>query len=159
MSIQARLLFLGLFIFSSVALSQDTREVPSVHFVWMGGDDCPPCVEWRNTELPKLRASPEFAKIKFSYVRKVIKSPVPPRFFLPDEVKPYKDQLDEASSGRHGSPQAALLVNGQVYDYVQGARSAEEIERMLVAVRTGSPYPFVRCLKASKQWRKCERQD
>ncbi len=137
--------------------AQIVREkANAVQLVWMGGDDCPPCVAWRKDELPKLQESAEFKGITFSYVIKMIRSPVPSSFFLPTAVKPFKDKLDYASSGRSGSPQAALLVNGEVVDYFHGTRSAEEIESMLFAIRTGTKYPFERCLKISTQWRKCD---
>lgn len=130
---------------------------PAIHFIWMGGNDCPPCVAWRRGELPKLLASPEFKHMRFSYVNKVIGSAVPPRLFLPAEVEPYKDLLDEASGRRVGSPQAALVVNGVVHDYFFGTRTAEEIEDMVRSVRTGKPgeYPFHRCLKVAKTGRDC----
>ena len=48
------------------------------------------------------------------------------------------------------------MVNGVVYDYFHGTRTAEEFERMLVAIRTGGEYPFKRCVRASTQWRKCD---
>jgi hypothetical protein len=132
---------------------------PEIHLVWMGGNDCPPCVIWRREELPKLQQSSVFQSIKFSYVNKTVRSPVPPLAALPDEVKPFKDKLDVASSGRSGSPQAAVLVNGEVYDYFHGRRSAAEIEKMIVAIRAGSRYPnrypFKRCVKISTEWGKC----
>lgn len=134
-------------------------QTPDIHFIWMGGNDCPPCVVWRRLELPKLQASPEFKAMRFSYVNKVIGSAVPPRLFLPAEVVPYKDLLDEASGRRVGSPQAALMVNGVVHDYFFGTRTAEEIEAMVQAVRTGQPaeHPFHRCLRVSAQGRGCDR--
>ena len=143
-------------IVTPIARAQEAVVPSSVHFIWMGGNDCPPCVAWRQTELPKLQRSPEFSAIRFSYVTKAIRSPVPPSFFLPSEVKPYKDKLDFASSGRDGSPQAAVIVNGEVFDYFQGTRTAEEIESMLAAIRMGRPYPFDRCIKASTRWKTCE---
>ena len=100
----------------SVAHAQTSQE-PRIHFIWMGGNDCPPCVVWRRVELPKLQASPEFKAMQFSYVAKVIASSVPPKLFLPAEVEPYKELLDDASNRRTGSPQAALMVNGLVHDY------------------------------------------
>ena len=33
------------------------EKVNAVQLVWMGGNDCPPCVAWRRDELPKLQAS------------------------------------------------------------------------------------------------------
>ena len=132
---------------------------PHIHFIWMGGNDCPPCVAWRRVELPKLQASPEFKAMQFSYVAKVISSSVPPTLFLPAEVEPYKEQLDDASTRRTGSPQAALVVNGVVHDYFFGTRTAEQIEDMVQAVRSGKAgdYPFPRCLRVSKRGRDCDK--
>lgn len=134
----------------------DAPPVPTVHFVWMGGPDCPPCVGWRLFELPKLQKTAEFQAIKYHYVTKSISASVPPAFFMPDELRPFKNKLDKASGGGFGSPQAALIVDGEVYDYFWGVRTAEEIEMMLKAVRTGSAYPFRRCVKMSRMGRACE---
>lgn len=152
MRLRSVLFFLAVFA-SFSAISQTN---PSVQLVWMGGDDCPPCVAWRKDELPKLKASEEFTRITFSYVIKSIRSPVPSSFFLPTEVKSFKDKLDFASSGRGGSPQAALIVNGEVFDYFHKTRSAAEIQAMLFAVRTSAQYPFERCVKVSTERGKCE---
>jgi hypothetical protein len=127
----------------------------AVHFIWMGGNDCPPCVAWRAEQLPKLEKTAVFRTVLFSYAPKSIKSTVPPRLFLPEAVKPYKEKLDAASAGRSGSPQAALLVDGQVFDYFFGARSAEDLEEMLLAARDGGKYPFPRCLRLQATGRGC----
>ena len=126
-----------------------------VHLIWMGGDDCPPCVAWRLEQLPKLQKTPVFKSVTFSYVPKSIRASVPPRFYLPEAVKPYKEILDAASAGRVGSPQVALLVNRQVFDYFYGARSAEDMEEMLLAARDGGRYPFPRCLRLEATGRGC----
>ncbi len=146
----------GCMTFAVPVAAQTAPKSPEVHFIWMGGNDCPPCVAWRAFELPKLEQSPEFKLVKFSYVIKAIRSPVPSRIFLPPDVKVHKEALDEASSGLTGSPHAAVIVDGKVFDYFRGARSAEDIEKMLLAVRTGAPYPFLPCVKASRDWQKCE---
>jgi hypothetical protein len=119
----------------------------SIHFIHMGGNDCPPCREWRGLELPKLQASPLFRSITYSYVTKTIKSPVPPEIFLPSEVQPLKAKLDTASGGRNGSPHQVLVVDGEVYDYWFGQRSAEEILASVQAITNGSKYPFSRCIR------------
>lgn len=138
-----------------MANAQEKATSHEIHLVWMGGNDCPPCVAWRREEMPKLQARAEFKAIKFSYIPKTIVSSVPAKFFLPTDVEPLKEKLDIASNGRGGSPQAALFVDGEVYDYFHGTRSAEDILRMLASVREGTAYPFDRCVKVSKQWRKC----
>lgn len=136
--------------------ANETNPAPDIHFIWMGGNDCPPCVSWRAIELPKLQRSEEFKGIRFSYVVKAIKSPIPSKVFLPPEVAPLKEKLDEASGGRAGSPKAALVVNGEVYDFFQGTRSAEQIVSMIQATRTGAKYPFKRCLRAAANSRACD---
>ena len=132
-----------------VALGQGVPAARDIYMVYMGGNDCPPCVVWRSLELPKLRQSETFKSIRFTYVVKVIRSPVPPSFFLPEEVKPYKKKLDFASSGQGGSSQTAIIVDGEVYDYYYGYRTAAEVEQMIAAIRSGSQYPFNRCLKVN----------
>ncbi len=151
---QAHKFLLGLALF--ISLSAQAQTSPVVHFVWMGGNDCPPCVAWRKDELPKLQALDEFKNITFSYVIKSIRSTVPAGLFLPAAVKPFKDKLDYASSGRGGSPQAAIVVNGEVFDYFRTTRSASEIQMRLAAINTNAKYPFKRCIKASTEWGKCE---
>src|ERR1700751_1741266 len=116
-------------------------EPSRIHFIHMGGNDCPPCVAWREFELPKLQASEVFRSIRFSYVIKTISSPVPSGLFLPSEVRPLKEKLDIAGGGNGGSPQQVLIVNDAVYDYWWKPRTAEEIERMIVALENGMPYP------------------
>lgn len=145
-------------VLAIAAFSAFAQEQKQIHIVYMGGDDCPPCLDWRKNELPKLKLTEVFSSIKFSYIRKGIHSPVPSRIFLPDEVKPYKEKLDVASNGLVGSAQVAILVNGEVFDYYFGSeRKAADVERMLLAIRNGTPYPFTRCLKARDFW-KCEVQ-
>ena len=141
--------------FTFPAAAQRTAKVPEIMMINMGGNDCPPCVAWRRTELPKLQATEAFAAIRYVHVEKVIQSAVPPRFFLPPEVKPFKDKLDIASGGNVGSPQVAILVNGEVYDYYWATPSAEVVEQMILSITSGSPYPRDRCIRRTSRWR-CE---
>jgi hypothetical protein len=138
-----------------LAWAQTSFDPPRIHIVYMGGNDCPPCVAWRTGELPKLQQSEAFKAIKFSYVHKSISSPVPAWFFLPTEVKPYKDKLDYASARKSGSPHFAVLVDDEVYDYYFGTRSADDVESMIVAIQKGTKYPYKRCLKLNDK-RGCE---
>lgn len=141
----------------TVRLADAGSDPQTVIFVHMGGNDCPPCVAWRANELPKLQASEQFRKIRFVYVVKTVKSPVPSAAFLPAELRPFKEQLDEASGGRSGSPHEAFIVDGKVYDYWFGAKSADEIEAAVSAILTGTPYPHRRCLRrAGGGDRSCE---
>lgn len=138
-------------------MASAVQAAPAIHIVYMGGPDCPYCVEWTRTELPKLRKTQAFQSIQFSSVTKLIRSPVPLSVFLPAEVKPYKDKLDKASGGLSGSPHFAVLVDGQIHDYFLGTRPAETFEKMIVSIQTGAPYPAdePRCLQLGKKWDQC----
>ncbi|WP_342128497.1 hypothetical protein [Hydrogenophaga sp. OTU3427] len=147
---------LAALVFPVVAHTQPAQPIPAdIHLVWMGGDDCPPCKAWRTAELPQLLAAEEFKGVRFSYVVKPIRASVPPAAQLPSEVRPLKDALDRASGGRSGSPQAALVVNGQVYDYYVSVRSAETVLEMIGAVRGEWRYPLPRCLQMAAKGRQC----
>ena len=132
-------------------------ELPRIHVIYMGGDDCPPCVAWRANELPKLQKSEIFKSVRFTFVVKSIRSPVPSTMFLPADVVPYKEKLDRASDRRAGSPHFAILVDDEVYDYYFGTRSSEQMVHMLSAVLHREPYPFTRCLRLGTGGRCAER--
>ena len=135
------------------AAAQPAKPAPVIDIVHMGGNDCPPCVEWRRTELPKLEAAPEFKAIRFTHVIKTIKSPVPPALFFPGEIKHLQPALKEASNGINGSPQQAILVDGKVVDYWFGGGKgdAAQLTKMVRAIQEGKPFPRATCqqLKSS----------
>ena len=130
-------------------------NTPKIHIIFMGGNDCLNCVQWRRFDLTKLEKIPAFNRHKFTNVVKVSRSPVPASFFLPSEIRQYKDMLDSASNGIAGSPQMAIIVNDEVFDYLYGSYSADEIELRINAIEAGGQYPYKRCLKVT-QLRDCE---
>ncbi len=136
----------------AVAISSSVSAESTVHVIYMGGNDCPPCVVWRQTELPKLQQMPAFKSIKFSYVTKAIRSVVPPSIFLPDEVMPLKQKLDTASGGNIGSPQIEILVNGEVFDYSWGTPTAESFESKIISAQQGILDGWQRCLQRGTRW-------
>ena len=143
--------WLAVAIALTLPLSSEAQP-PEIIMVNMGGADCPPCVAWRQFDLPQLQATEAFKSITFIHVEKTIHSTVPPRFFLPSQAKPLKEKLDLASGGNSGSPQVAILVNGEVYDYYFGTRSAAVVEKMIQSIVNGSSYPTSRCIQRSRGW-------
>jgi hypothetical protein len=125
----------------------------------MGGDDCPPCMWWRQHELRKLEAMPEFKRVRFHYVIKTIRSPVPSAFFFPSESKHLQPLLAQASSGVSGSPHQAVLVDGKVVDYWfgtgAGKGNADEVARLVRAIEAGQPLGRETCVKLATA-RKCK---
>ncbi len=147
---------LGLLLSVSLPSSADVQVGNRIHVIYMGGNDCPPCVFWRAREFPKLAASEVFKRVRFTHVEKVINSTVPPRLFLPSEVKPLKDKLDAAANGIIGSPHTVIVVDGEVFDYKFGSYIASEFEERLVAIESGQTYPYPRCVRRQDQ-RSCAR--
>ncbi len=129
------------------AQSAPESTKPKIHIIYFGGNDCPPCVTWRATEFLKLQKSEIFKSITFTYVTKAINSAVPSGFFLPSEVKPFKEKLDIATGRNAGSPQVVMLVNDEVHDTFFGSRSAEQYEKMILSVQQNTPYPEPRCVR------------
>jgi Protein of unknown function (DUF995) len=123
------------------------RQAGKVQMIYFGGNDCPPCVAWRGVELPKLRAAEPFRQIEFTHVYKSVMSTVPAAAFLPEPIRPFKEQLDVASGHNRGSSQTAIVVNGEIFDYYYGSRSADEIVSRLTAILAGGRYPYERCLE------------
>lgn len=146
----------ALMVFTNNAYSQTadtsltTKVTPLVHIIYMGGNDCPPCVVWRALELPKLEKSDEFKSFKFSFVTKSVRSAVPSSIFLPVEVKPYKQKLDYATGGRGGSSQTVLMADGEVYHHFYGSRTAEQYVNMALAIQNGTPFPESRCTRRNQ---------
>ena len=106
-----------------------------IDFVYMGGNDCPPCVRWRGLELPKLMAMPEYGMLRFTYVPKVIGSQVPEASYFPSELRYLRNPIFSASGGVAGSPMNAILVNGKVIEFWRGARDAEVIAQQIRVIR------------------------
>jgi len=140
-----------LLIWFAMPVNSEAQEAQRIHVVYMGGTDCPPCVFWRAQEYPKLAASGVFKRIRYSHVEKVIRSTVPPRFFLPSEVKPLKEKLDDAANGMSGSPHTVIIVDGEVFDYKFGTYSASEFEARLLAIESGQQYGYSRCTRRQDQ--------
>lgn len=133
---------------ASVPVGLAARAAPTrVEMIYFGGNDCPPCVAWRGVELPKLKNMEGFRNVDFTHVYKTVMSTVPAESFLPDHVKPYKSKLDAASGSNRGSAQTAIVVDGEVFDYYYGTRSADDIAARLVAIKRGGAYPYERCLE------------
>ena len=133
----------------ALAAAQAAADKPVIDFVNMGGNDCPPCIAWRATELPKLQAMPEFRDMRYWHVVKSVPSTVPPGFFFPSEIKHLQPLLKEASSGATGSPQQAIVVNGKVVDYWfgTGKGDAADLAAMVRAIQQGKPLPRRTCLQ------------
>jgi hypothetical protein len=143
------------FVFTWGLSTVATAEQPVIDFVHMGGNDCPPCIYWRATELPKLQGMPEFAHVRYTYVTKAIRSSVPSATWFPAEAKHLQPALAEAANGFSGSPHQAILVDGKIVDYWFGTGAgkgdATQIAAMVRAIRAGERLPRPTCKKLATQ--------
>ncbi|MDP3135220.1 MAG: hypothetical protein Q8N17_02670 [Burkholderiaceae bacterium] len=118
--------------------SAQSGAAPRIDYVYMGGNDCPPCIAWRQTELPRLRTMPEFQLLHFTHVNKSIRSPVPAAIWFPREIRNLRDPIFVASKGRTGSPLNALVVDGRVASFWWGTWAAEDIAKTVREIHNGS---------------------
>lgn len=130
-----------------VPVTSTRPRAGKVQMIYFGGNDCPPCVAWRGLDLPKLQAMETFRQIEFTHVYKTVMSTVPSATFLPEKLRPLKEKLDVASGHNRGSSQTAIVVDGEIFDYYYGSRSADEIAPRLAAILAGGRYPYERCLE------------
>ena len=84
---------------------------PRIDFVYLGGPDCPYCRAWEAFDLPKLKASPSFQKVRFIHVAKKIDAPVPSSAEFPADSQNLREPIAEKLKGG-GSPMFAILADG-----------------------------------------------
>lgn len=123
---------------AACAWSAGSSVARRIDYVYMGGNDCPPCIAWRQTELPRLKAMPEFELLHFTYVDKSIRSPVPAAFWFPREIRHLRDPIFVASKGRTGSPLNAIVVDGRVATFWWGTWAAEDIAKTVREIHDGT---------------------
>ena len=101
------LLFAGLF--ASTALSS-ARAAPAVQVIYIGGWDCPPCTQWKNTQKAKWLASPEFSRVTWVEVdAPKLKEAYQARYW-PGDLKPILDQIPRKS----GTPRFLIVKDGRI---------------------------------------------
>ena len=78
--------------------------------VYVGGLDCPPCTQWKNTQKARWLASPEFSKVAWVEVDSPrLKDAYQPRYW-PAELRPLLAQLPRKS----GVPRFLIVRDGTI---------------------------------------------
>jgi len=101
---------------ASLAFAADDaipQQKKQIDFVYFGAADCPVCRAWEAKELPELKASPTFQRVRYTKVTKLIQSPVPSAFWFPREIEHLQEPIAASVKGA-GSPIFSLLVDGKV---------------------------------------------
>ena len=78
--------------------------------VYVGGWDCPPCIQWKNTQKAGWLASPEFHEVTWIEVdAPKLKEAYQERYW-PGELKPILDQIPRKS----GTPRFLIVKDGRI---------------------------------------------
>ncbi len=86
------------------------RAASDLTVVYVGGWDCPPCAQWKNTQKAGWLASPEFPKVTWIEVDvPKLKEAYQERYW-PGELKPILDQIPR----KGGTPRFLILKDGRI---------------------------------------------
>jgi hypothetical protein len=86
------------------------RAAQDLKVVYIGGWDCPPCIEWKNTRKAAWLASPQYKQVTWIEVESPkLKEAYQARYW-PGELKPILDQLPR----RNGTPRFLIVKDGKV---------------------------------------------
>lgn len=101
------------FLFATLAASTlpvAAGAAVDLKVVYIGGWDCPPCTQWKNTQKAQWLASAEFQKVTWIEVdAPKLKEAYQVRYW-PGELKPILDQIPRKS----GTPRFLIVRNGQI---------------------------------------------
>lgn len=78
--------------------------------VYVGGWDCPPCIQWKNTQKAGWLASAEFQRVTWIEVEAPKLKEAYQERYWPGELKPILDQIPRKS----GTPRFLIVKDGQI---------------------------------------------
>jgi hypothetical protein len=101
------------FLFATMAatmLPVASGAAGDLKVIYVGGWDCQPCTQWKNTQKAQWLASPEFRRVTWIEVdAPKLKEAYQARYW-PGELKPILDQIPRKS----GTPRFLIVRNGQI---------------------------------------------
>ena len=83
---------------------------PDVTLVYVGADDCPPCMRWQRGAGASFRASPEFAQLTYREVKSPTLLDVLKDEHWPDDLRAYRDRLGRGA----GVPLWLVVVDHEI---------------------------------------------
>jgi hypothetical protein len=101
------------FLFAALAASTipiAASAAPDLKVIYVGGWDCPPCTQWKNTQKARWLASPEFGRVTWIEVdAPKLKEAYQERYW-PGELKPILDQIPR----KGGTPRFLIVQDGRI---------------------------------------------
>jgi hypothetical protein len=101
------------FVFASLlaaTIPGAARAASDIKVIYVGGWDCPPCTQWKNTRKAGWLASPEYGRVTWIEVEAPKLKEAYQERYWPGDLKPILDQLPRKS----GTPRFLIVREGQV---------------------------------------------
>jgi hypothetical protein len=108
------------FVFASLAASAalcPAQAASDIKIIYVGGWDCPPCTQWKNTHKAKWLASPEFQRVAWIEVDPPKLKEAYQERYWPGDLKPILDQVPRKS----GTPRFLIVKDGKIVSNEFGA--------------------------------------
>lgn len=101
------------FVFASLVAATipgAARAASDIKVIYVGGWDCPPCTQWKNTRKAGWLASPEYRQVTWIEVESPKLKEAYQERYWPGDLKPILDQLPRKS----GTPRFLIVRDGRV---------------------------------------------
>ena len=86
------------------------RAAADLTVVYVGGLDCPPCTQWKNTQKARWLASPEYKKVTWVEVESPKLREAYKERYWPADLRPVLAQLPRKS----GTPRFLIVRDGKI---------------------------------------------
>ena len=100
-------LIAGLLASTSLA---SARAASGLTVIYVGGRDCPPCTQWKNTQKARWLASLEFPKVTWVEVESLKLKEAYQERYWPADLRPVLAQLPR----RSGTPRFLIVKAGKI---------------------------------------------
>ena len=101
------------FVFASLLAATvpvAARAASHLKVIYVGGWDCPPCTQWKNTRKAAWLASPEYKQVTWIEVESPKLREAYQARYWPGDLEPILDQLPRKA----GTPRFLIVRDGQV---------------------------------------------
>jgi hypothetical protein len=86
------------------------RAASDLTVIYVGGLDCPPCTEWKNTQKARWLASPEYKKVTWVEVESPKLREAYKERYWPADLRPVLAQIPRKS----GTPRFLIVRDGKL---------------------------------------------
>jgi hypothetical protein len=112
----------GSFPFPAADSSESARSA-DLGVVYIGADDCGPCLAWRRAQRPQFLSSPEFARVRYREIISPRLLDLPKEEHWPDGLRKFREEFDRLP----GAPMWFVVHNDRVVVTARGLREWQEI--------------------------------